>query len=1063
MRPRFDWAVAVALATVLSIAATANAQESQYSVRQVQQALVDDGYELGAVDGFWGRRSINALRAFQKARDLAQTGILDDATISVLFPPPKVTRTPLPSIGTELPAPVSKVRTELQAETAPAGMKDAEAPENPGDAKQTPIFQPSVDGGSGKSDRVTPEPDEFDGLASSTWRLIYTALLGIAAALFFLRKSRKRLAGDEAQSHSGARNIEPDLDFDSVGGGGGHNNFVPNDPIVSAHVATDRPMIGRKPALPPAAVTSPAEHDAAIQGFVRRRGTISPPKAAENHPDGQSTVPAKADGESVETTNGIRETLASHNAKVAEFIRRRGAIIPDTAAEAEAPRFDWLPAPQLQASRSSSSCWLPSDVLTTVGVTTVPGGLIYVGSRLPKRGRPLEPENCLINPKLAIASQGDPLGQTMGYWPSYSNISPAARKSYLDWLAGSRSDPTTYIGYVFLYFYGLERRLMLEENADDAAKVVAEVRRLLQVYGGNGSFKRYAGELLSAYELKAARLPETLYLEVEENSYEIPVMLKAALGMRVRSREAIEPDLLFAYVIADPETRVRTPARRAQTMLRELFANEVEKRYPDGVRISAAHTRKLTINYRACSGSFDLEIHPFGGDLPDITNLSEPITTARRIFDECTDRLDDYSRMLGRSEGLKPTLAAVAKLPVGLRVRNAEQLADHPLCKLEELADNGTPISIQDLAELTGVGSDKLATRAKQKEFSGMLAAFGYGHTADPSFSFRTAKLDELSIVFRLESEAAADPEPGEHYRPLQLSIMLGTVIAFADGHLHPLERRKLRDRIEGALGLSIDERVRLETELKICELDASRVADWTKRIGDVPEARREDLADELVAVAAADGILHAREVSQLEKLFRHMGLDETSLYSRLHGSLAPQNIPADAGDELPLIISAGSQPAGTPIPPAPPKASVTHIDTSRLELIRRETQTTASVLADIFAEEEEQPTEPLPMVEEIDTPDEGARFDGLERRYGWLLSELLGQATWTPGDFERLVRSVDLMPGAAKQTLNDWSLDSFDELVLEGDDPIAVNSDLFPEVASLPPSLAVSIEGISA
>ncbi|OWK20010.1 hypothetical protein AJ88_35375 [Mesorhizobium amorphae CCBAU 01583] len=284
-----------------------------------------------------------------------------------------------------------------------------------------------------------------------------------------------------------------------------------------------------------------------------------------------------------------------------------------------------------------------------------------------------------------MAAHGDPLGQTMGYWPSYSRISPAARKSYLDWLAGSRSDPDAYIGYVFLYFYGLERRLMLEESPPDADGVVAEVRRLLQVYGGNDSFKRFAGELLSAYQLKTAQLPEKLDLEVAENSYDIPIMLKVALGMRVRSGDVIEPDLLLAYVIADPETRVRTPARRAQTVLRELFAEAVEKKYPNGVRVAAAGVRKLKVNYRACSGTFDLDIRPLGGDLPDITNRSEPIGGARRIFDDCTDRLDDYSRMLGRSEGLRPTLAAVAQLPLGLRVKYAEELPGQPLSRIQEL------------------------------------------------------------------------------------------------------------------------------------------------------------------------------------------------------------------------------------------------------------------------------------------------------------------------------------------------------------------------------------------
>ncbi|QND62110.1 hypothetical protein HB778_39205 (plasmid) [Mesorhizobium huakuii] len=633
--------------------------------------------------------------------------------------------------------------------------------------------------------------------------------------------------------------------------------------------------------------------------------------------------------------------------------------------------------------------------------------------------------------------------------------------SHSSWLAGSRSDPDAYIGYVFLYFYGLERRLMLQENVPDADAVVAEVRRLLQVYGGNGSFKRYAGELLSAYQLKSAQLPEKLDLEVEENSYEIPIMLKVALGIRVRSGDAIEPDLLLAYVLADPETRVRTPARRAQTLLRQLFAEAVEKQYPNGMRVPAAGVRKLKVNYRACSGTFDLEIRPFGGDLPDITNRGEPIGGARRIFDDCTDRLDDYSRMLGRSEGLKPTLAAVAQLPLGLRVKNCEELPGQPLSQLQELSNDGALISIRQLAVLAGMEPDKIAARAKQKDLSGILAAFGYGNTADPSFSLKSAKPDELAMVFGLEREAEANLEPGDHYRPMLLSIMLGMVIAFADGLLHPLEERRLFGKIDEAPGLSRDERVRLKAELKVCAADASRVADWTKRIGDVPEDRREDLADELVAIAVADGTLHAREVSQLEKLFRLMDLDQNSLYLRLQGSVAPQNRPRDGNDDLPLVIPAGIQPPSIPVSPAPPRTPATRVDVSRLEAIRRETRSTSSVLADIFLDEAEPPIELQPAIEEIENGD--APFDGLERRYAWLLLQLIEQEAWTASDFERLVRGADLMPGAAKQALNDWSLDRFDELVLDGEDPVIVNASLFSETTPQSPSLTVSVEGMSA
>ncbi|MER9592932.1 TerB N-terminal domain-containing protein [Mesorhizobium australicum] len=1175
---------------MLSVAGTATAQDSRYSARQIQQALAEHGYDLGTADGIWGRRSISALKAFQKASNLPQTGILDQATSAALFPQLKVTHHPLTPIATDA-RPSTLEQPNVPTKTTPE-TSNVEAGKAGGDVRQAPPLPAHTDGASAKSDRLAPEPNKArEGPTTPTPRLIYLGLLGIAAAFFFLRRRRRNLAAESAPTASESKRSEPErtpnrsartdrhrlhvptirmvpanntagrqpvdkkpvlpadiaaslavhnaavhefirqrgairrpksganpsagqpsvpakTSWQSIeatkvtpvtttyeGSPASHNAqtaesirqrgpvlipptaateqtqpsgseskgsqlgsgldqsagsnrhlLVRNDPIVPANIAVGRQPVEQKQALPSDISTSVAAHNRAVHDFIRQRGAIGPPKPVPN----PSAAPAKTGWRSIEPTKVIPATtttdgsLASDNAQVSHLIRQRGLIFVPNTARTDQPRwFDRPPAVRASPASRQSAHWIPANTSAKVGSHDIPGGMIYVGEHLPRQGSSTDPENCLIDPRLTVATHGDPLGQTMGYWPSYSSISPAARKSYLDWLAGSRSDPGAYIGYVFLYFYGLERRLMLEESPPDAYGVVAEVRRLLQVYGGNGSFKRYAGELLSAYQLKSAQLPEKFDLEVEENSYEIPIMLKVALGVRVRSGEAIEPDLLLAYVLADPETRVRTPARRAQTLLRELFAEAVEKQYPNGVRVPAAGVRKLKVNYRACSGTFDLAMRPFGGDLPDITNRGEPIGGARRIFEDCTDRLDNYSRILGRSEGLRPSLAAVAQLPLGLRVKTCEKLAGRPLSRLQELAIEGTLIPIQKLAELAGMDPNKIATRAKQKELSGILAALGYGHTADPSFSLKSAKPDEPTMVFALEREAEADLEPGEHFRPMQLSIMLGMVIAFADGVLHPLEERRLFDKIDEASALSRDERVRLKAELKVCAADAGRIMYWTRRIGDVPEDRREDLADELVAIAAADGTLHAREVSQLEKLFRQMDLDEASFYSRLHGSGAPQNRPGDGNDDLPLVIPAGIQPPGIPASPAPP-ARATRVDISRLEAIRRETRSTSSVLADIFVDETEPPTEFQPATEEIETSNGDARFDGLERRYGWLLSQLIEQRNWTASDFERLVRGADLMPGAAKQALNDWSLDRFDELVLDGEDPVIVNASLF-------------------
>ena len=87
----------------------------------------------------------------------------------------------------------------------------------------------------------------------------------------------------------------------------------------------------------------------------------------------------------------------------------------------------------------------------------------------------------------------------MPYWPSYSGIGPQARATYLDWLASGRSDTRYGVGYVFLYFYGLERRFFVDKPDEDEKRLlIAEVERLLRIYGDNRSVKGYLGAFLDA-------------------------------------------------------------------------------------------------------------------------------------------------------------------------------------------------------------------------------------------------------------------------------------------------------------------------------------------------------------------------------------------------------------------------------------------------------------------------------------------------------------------------------------------------------------------------------------
>ncbi len=53
-------------------------------VRSVQQALNDRGYSAGSVDGQWGPATEDAVRRFQQASGLPQTGELERSTLAAL-------------------------------------------------------------------------------------------------------------------------------------------------------------------------------------------------------------------------------------------------------------------------------------------------------------------------------------------------------------------------------------------------------------------------------------------------------------------------------------------------------------------------------------------------------------------------------------------------------------------------------------------------------------------------------------------------------------------------------------------------------------------------------------------------------------------------------------------------------------------------------------------------------------------------------------------------------------------------------------------------------------------
>ena len=1050
MRVTAGTSIFVGLLVAVLVGSAACAQDIAHDINQIQRALVSHGYNIGSVDGLWGRRSINALAAFQKAHGLRATGELNDVTVKRLLelPQPQATMpalppTTFPAIGTPsptsppLPIPASPQAVMVE-QTLPAPLSESTS-HPPGPAVPSAVISPP---------KVISMSISSQSLEAISAGALAAGVVAIAIAVIFLFVRRRRTAQivqNASASSTGHVSIATNIRLSPP----------PASKSSGAHPEVNQPIkpVTSNVQISPDLTASIAAHNAKVEKAVTAKlakdaglSAVAVTVNLENSNKDSSLLPKDST-----RLIALKESLAAHNAGVDQ-------AIGDAHKKNKDQPFIEHPARRPSQDNSLQfEGWIPANQSVTVGNRVIPGGFIYVGNCLPQTAHVHRAENCLINPRLAIASRGDPGGHTMGYWPSYSEITAEARRSYLDWLAGSRSDPSAYIGYVFLYFYGLERRLMLEKGAPDASLIIAEVRRLMRIYGSHSSFHRYAQELLSAYELQEAREPETVVPSVDANGYEVPLSIKAALGARVRDGQPIEADLLLAYAMSHPETSVRTPAKRALNELRQLFAQELSKRHPAGFVISASRAKKLMASYRACSGTFEVEIRPYGGELPDISGYSRLLNVGRELLESCTAQLEDYSRALGRASGPTPTLAVLSRLPSSLRRQHADLMAAASMKTLDSLCDNATPRDPEQLLSLVGTADGTDVNRAKLRELAGILAAFGYGITADPTFAVRTTKANEPVVVFRLGCpvDASTNLAPTPRYAQVQATLMLALLVATADGTLDDRERQGLMARVDAATELPEDERRRLVAELVAQASTPGRATDWMKRLKDLEATDSERVADILVAAAAADGRIDPSEVTLLEKVCARLGLEASALYPRLHGSIAAPTGGPD--DDLKIVLPAGKAPKTASIPRPPPANSsggAVHVDLSRLEAIRRETRSASNVLADIFAEEEDTP-EPEAIAQYIPEPAADAIFEGLEGRYGCLLADLAERDEWTSADFEQLIRRAGLMPAAARQILNEWSLDRFDEPVLEGEEIIIVNRYLLPQPRLTSPSVS--------
>ncbi|TNE95035.1 MAG: hypothetical protein EP324_00765 [Gammaproteobacteria bacterium] len=673
------------------------------------------------------------------------------------------------------------------------------------------------------------------------------------------------------------------------------------------------------------------------------------------------------------------------------------------------------PTPKAKAFK-----FIPKDEILVVQGKKLEG-LLYTGD--PGRAKYDEPS--VIDPKLRISDKGLP--EALGYWSNYSLLEPRQRYEYLSWLANGRPY-NNEMGYVFIYFYGLERYVLLDAKRDkpdirdkNLNDILSELKRLRGMYADSRSFDNYSNQLLDLIYIN--HWPERL----AERKGEVPrhngIGTHHAIITHANTHRdtPLDADWALQWVIAFGSVNRTKAVRDNYPILRALFRANYEAETNGGLKIPSCKTKAKVNFMSAARGLENAAKLDYPENWFDPTKLRRPLSKLEDIFKGVMPSV----RELAKAMESKDPLTILKAWPANLPLSTAPKLKQVSDTIVTFLTRHTTP-PFNVLAKLFRMEVGNNVTSKQLKDMASALQSCGFILVPDPLLKSVSLKATDLVMAYRGERLAELSPEGLR----IATSIQLGSILALADGEIHDREKDILSKLIGSHSNSS--EREYLEHYLQWRLVQRPNTTGLKKHIEQLSQDQRHELAEMLIEVARADGVLPKEEIKELEKLFGRLGLATSSVTSMLHTSAAPslQN------------ISHGFQ----------AKPSTVHeeqrgvrIDLAALEEHKKSTAEVQTVLSAIFDEDTEESPNPE-VVEKTNRESSESWHEGrLDEAHHLLAEWLVSSDEWAMEKVTAKCKELGLMAEGALARINDTAFDTLGDSLVDIGDPVEVYRDVLP------------------
>ena len=637
-----------------------------------------------------------------------------------------------------------------------------------------------------------------------------------------------------------------------------------------------------------------------------------------------------------------------------------------------------------------------------------------------------ETEASLVDDSLPIINKDQFFtDDSLDYWPKYIELSPAARGAYLSWLCSDRNHPETPIGYVFIYFYGLERRILVDGTqgkVDDSEYIFIfnELKRLRQVFNENYAFHNYASKLI---DLMAYLNPNIIQLDYAEFSTKHDsILFKYHLAKQVHEGNPISPELALFWINHTDEYNLRTPAKRCSEEFKTLFKNKyLEVTNGSGMIVKANKTRLRLDYYPASSTLRGFQLDPL--DLPDPSILKAPIKKLAMIADQCTDELEQYSRYLGRKDSSKEDLEALLLLPKSLlSIQNPALLDNLKNWADTQIEQNQGLISFKDLWTFTAKTLPEKVNKKELDLLDNFLKISNLYYAPHLKIHKIKPNIDSYLVISHSGVDPRNENSISSNFSKLLLFIRLAVLIAQADTVLHEKERNLVNELIDQDEKLYENEKISLQSFFLWCMNSPNNTAGLKQQIETMNDSNKSHFRKILIQIALADGKIESAEIKQLEKIYTMLDLDKSLIPSDLHQYGTQKNINKTSN----IVTSL--------------KPSFT-LDYQVLAQHESETKEVQSLLDSIFSGDSIEDEKPEVLVQEQ------VLQNGLDSQHSELFEMLIQKEKWLRDDIKEICAKLNLMVEGAIETINDWAYDLVDAPVLEDDGDIYIDQDVVAEL----------------